>query len=139
MKVFFDTNVYIAEALLGQMAEQLVEATERASWRTYASLYMLDELERVLTVKLGYSRRLAVLSRGRIIRRANLVEPTASRHAVPGDPADSPILQAALAAGVDYLVTNDSHLLALDPYEGLRIISMDSYYQLLCNEGHLGE
>jgi predicted nucleic acid-binding protein len=63
MKVFFDTNVYIAEALLGQMAEQLVEATERASWRTYASLYMLDELERVLTVKLGFSRRLAVAGR----------------------------------------------------------------------------
>ncbi len=47
MKVFFDTNVYVAEALLGQMAEQLIEATERASWRTYASLYMLDEVERV--------------------------------------------------------------------------------------------
>ena len=139
MKVFFDTNVYVAEALLGQMAEQLVEATERASWRTYASLYLLDELERVLTVKLGFSRRLAVLSRGRIIRRAKLVEPTASRHAVPGDPADNPILQAALAAGADYLVTNDSHLLALDPYEGLRIVSMDSYYQLLHNEGHLGQ
>lgn len=84
MKVFFDTNVYVAEALLGRMAEQLVEATERASWRTYASLYMLDELERVLTVKLGFSRRLAVLSRGRIVRRAKLVEPMALRHAVPG-------------------------------------------------------
>ena len=33
MKVFFDTNVYVAEALLGQVAEQLIEATEQASWR----------------------------------------------------------------------------------------------------------
>ncbi len=112
MKVFFDTNVYVAEALLGHIAEQLVEATELACWRIYTSLYMLGELERVLTVKLGFSRRLALLSRGRVIRRATLVEPMASRHAVPGDPADNPILQAALAAGVDYLVTNDSHLLA---------------------------
>ncbi len=62
MKVFFDTNVCVAEALLGQMAEQLLEATERASWRIYASLYLLDELERVLTEKLGFSRRLANLS-----------------------------------------------------------------------------
>jgi hypothetical protein len=31
MKVFFDSNVYVAEALLGQVAEQLLEATERAS------------------------------------------------------------------------------------------------------------
>ena len=39
MKVFFDTNVYVAEALLGQAAEQLIEATERAAWRIYATSY----------------------------------------------------------------------------------------------------
>jgi hypothetical protein len=33
MKVFFDTNVYVAEALLGEAAEQMLEATERVSWR----------------------------------------------------------------------------------------------------------
>src|SRR6185312_11251892 len=107
------------------------------SWRIYASGYLLDELERVLTEKLDFSRRLAVLSRMRIIRRAKLVEPGASRHAVPLDPADSPILRAAVAAGVDYLVTNDAHLLALDPYEGIRIVSMDAYLQLLRDEGLL--
>jgi putative PIN family toxin of toxin-antitoxin system len=138
MKIFFDTNVYVAEALLGQMAEQLLEATERISWRVYASPYLLDELERVLTENLGFSPRLAHLSRRRIIRRAKLVEPGASRHGVPQDPADSPILRAALAAGADYLVTNDAHLLALDPYEGLRIVSMKAYYQLLRDGGHLG-
>jgi uncharacterized protein len=138
MKVFFDTNVYVAESLLGQVAEQIVEATERASWRIYASLYLLDELERVLTEKLGFSRRLPYLSRRRIIHRSKLFEPGASRAAVPQDPADSPILRAALAARADFLVTNDAHLLALDPYEGLRIISMDEYYELLRNQGHLG-
>jgi predicted nucleic acid-binding protein len=56
---------------------------------------------------------------------------------VPDDPADSPILRAALEAGVDYLVTNDKQLLTLDPYEGLRIISMTGYYQLLVAEGLL--
>ena len=75
-----------------------------------SSLYLLDELERVLTEKLSFSRRLASLSRTRIVRRAKLVEPGTSRHVVPQDPADSPILRAALAAGVDYLVTNDAHL-----------------------------
>jgi predicted nucleic acid-binding protein len=94
-------------------------------------------VERVLTEKLGFSRRLAYVSRRRIIHRAKLVEPGASRHAVPQDPADSPILRAELAAGADYLVTNDAHLLALDPYEGLRIISMDDYYRLLRDESYL--
>lgn len=135
MKIFFDTNVYIAEALLGEAAEVLLEATERASWRVYSSRFLLEELERVLTEKLGFARRLAQLSRMRIARRTSMVEPGASRHHVPQDIDDSPILRAAIAAGVDYLVTNDRHLLALDPYEGLRIISMSQYRQMLVLEG----
>jgi putative PIN family toxin of toxin-antitoxin system len=134
MKIFFDTNVYVAEALLGETAEELLAATERAAWRIYASSYLLDELERVLA-RLGFSRRLAVLSRKRIIHRASMVEPGASHHAVPLDVADTPILRAAVAAGVDYLVTNDRHLLELDPYEGVRIVSMTQYHQILLNEG----
>jgi putative PIN family toxin of toxin-antitoxin system len=135
MKIFFDTNVYVAEALLGEAAEEMLAATEEASWRIYSSSYLLNELERVMTDKLGFSQRLALLSRRRIIRRASLVEPGPSRHAVSEDAADTPILRAALAAGADYLVTNDRQLLALDPYEGLRIVSMTDYRQLLVNEG----
>ena len=29
MKVYFDTNVYVAEALLGEVAEQIVQAMKR--------------------------------------------------------------------------------------------------------------
>jgi len=135
MKIFVDTNVYVAEALLGEAAEDMVAATERASWRIYASAYLLDELQRVLTEELGFSPRLAALSRRRIVRRAQMVEPGASRHAVSDDVKDTPILRAALEAVVDYLVTNDRHLLDLNPYEGLRIISMAEYYKLLQSEG----
>jgi predicted nucleic acid-binding protein len=137
MKIFFDTNVYVAEALLGEIAEELLATTERAGWRIHASSYLLDELERVLTEQLGFSRRLALLSRRRIIRRASMAEPGASHHEVPLDIADTPILRAAVAAGVDYLVTNDRHLLDLDPYEGVRIVSMTQYHQLLINEGFI--
>jgi len=131
MKVFFDTNVYVAEALLGEAAELMLEATTRASWRIFSSSYVLAEIERVMVEHLGFSRRFALLTRRRARRRATLVEPAPSRHHVPGDPDDSPILRAALMAGADYLVTNDADLLSLSPYEGLRILSMSDYYRLL--------
>ena len=50
MKVFLDTNVYIAEALLpraGGAAESMLVATTRASWRIFVSVYVLDEVEAV--------------------------------------------------------------------------------------------
>jgi putative PIN family toxin of toxin-antitoxin system len=135
MKILFDTNVYVAEALLGQGAEEIVAATERASWRIYAASHILDELERVMTEELGFAKRLALFSRRRIMRRASIIHPGASRHKVTADIHDTPILQAALAASVDYLVTNDRHLLDLDPYQGLRIVSMSQYREILVNEG----
>lgn len=135
MKVFFDTNVYIAEALLGEAAETLLSATVKVSWRIFISDYVQDEIEHVLVDDLGFSLRLAKLTRQRCSQRSNLVPERQSRHAVPADPADSPILRAALNASADYLVTNDTHLLDLNPYEGLRIISMTEYYQLLIHTG----
>jgi putative PIN family toxin of toxin-antitoxin system len=131
MKVFFDTNVYVAEALLGAAAARMLGATAKASWRIFSSSYVLDEIERVMVERLALSRRFALVTRRRARRRATLVEPVSSRHRVPGDPDDSPILQAALVAGADYLVTNDAALLLLSPYEGLRILSMSDYYRLL--------
>lgn len=135
MKIFFDTNVYVAEALVGEAAQEMLAATVRASWRVYVSTYVLDECERVMTEQLGCSPRLASLSRRRIVRRAVMVEPGASRQDVPDDLKDTPILRAALDAGADFLVTNDRHLLDLNPYEGLGIVSMTEYYGILISEG----
>ena len=136
MKVFFDTNVYVAEALLGRGAERMIAATAAARWRTYVSRHVLDEVRRVIT-RLGFGRRFATLSQGRIRRRCSLVTPPPSRHAVRQDAEDSPILRAALACGADYLVTNDAHLLDLHPYEGLEIVTMAQYLRILREQGLL--
>jgi putative PIN family toxin of toxin-antitoxin system len=136
MKVVFDTNVYIAEALLGRAAERMINATSAARWRIYCSTHILGEVKTVL-LRLGFASRFATLTQDRIRRRSLLVEPPPSRHAVHGDPNDSPILRAALDCGADYLVTNDRHLLELNPSEGVEIVSMDRYLQIITERGLL--
>jgi putative PIN family toxin of toxin-antitoxin system len=131
MKVVFDTNVYVAEALDGETARRILTSTERASWRIYISQYIVHELVEVMTEDLALPRRSALLAATRVTRRASMVAPMSSRHTVPQDPADSDILRTALAASADFLVTNDRHLLALHPYEGLRIITMTEYRGIL--------
>lgn len=56
MKIYFDTNVYVAEALLGGAAEEMLTATEKANWRILASNHVLEELEKAL-LELGFSKR----------------------------------------------------------------------------------
>jgi putative PIN family toxin of toxin-antitoxin system len=131
MKVVFDTNVLIAEALGGDTAQRILASTERASWRIYISQYILDEVKTVMTEDLGLPRRSATLAAMRALRRATFIEPIPSRHVVPQDDADREILRTALRAGADYLITNDRHLLALHPYEGLQIVSMAEYRRML--------
>jgi predicted nucleic acid-binding protein len=114
----------------------MINATAGARWRIYCSTHVVDEVRRVIR-RLGFPQRLASLSQDRIRRRSILVKPPSSRHAVPRDPQDSPILRAALACGADYLVTNDQHLLELDPYEGLAIVSMDRYLEIIRERGLL--
>jgi predicted nucleic acid-binding protein len=54
---------------------------------------------------------------------------------VPADPKDGPILRTAIEAGADFLVTDDRHLLRLDPYEGIKIVSMRDYEAVLVAAG----
>jgi predicted nucleic acid-binding protein len=112
----------------------MISAMAGANWRIYSTPHLLDEIERVLE-RLGFSRRFAVLTSERVRRRSRMVEAGTSHHRVAEDEADTPILRAAMAASVDFLVTNDRHILALDPCEGVRIISMAQYFDLLVNEG----
>lgn len=135
MKVVFDTNVYVAAALGGETATRIFESTIKASWRVFVSEHILDELSKVMLHDLGLPARLTALAIMRARRCARLVEPIPSRHVVAKDAADSAILRTALRSGADYLVTNDRHLLALDPYEGLRIVSMATYRELLERAG----
>jgi predicted nucleic acid-binding protein len=46
MKVVFDTNVYVAEALGGDTATRIIASTHRASWRIYVSRYIVGEMTR---------------------------------------------------------------------------------------------
>jgi putative PIN family toxin of toxin-antitoxin system len=137
MKVVFDTNVYVAEALGGETARRILDSTQRASWHTFISQYIVEELLAVMVEDLGLPRRSATLAGVRSLRRARVVEPAPSRHQVAADAADTAILGTARQAGADYLVTNDAHLLALHPYEGLQIITMADYRRLLEDRGLL--
>jgi predicted nucleic acid-binding protein len=65
----------------------------------------------------GYAEALREL-----LRSAVVVEPARTPRVVPDDPDDDKLLAVALAGNADALVTNDRHLLALDPYGSVRVL-----------------
>ena len=50
------------------------------------------------------------------------------RRVVRFDPEDDKFINAALSARAEYIITNDSHLLEVDGYEGLKIIRPKDFW-----------
>jgi len=135
MKVVFDTNVYVSMSLFGGVCEKLVQTGEGGAFRVYISQYILDEHTRVLVEKFGLPRRLVHLRNKRIRRVARVVGVTAPGSIVAGDPEDDPVLATGLKAKAHYLITGDDHLLSLERYHSLRIITPRQFHEMLAARG----
>ena len=60
-----------------------------------------------------------------------LVFPARADRAVPTDADDDHVIAAAVRANADAVATGDRHLLALDPYRGIRILPPARVLELL--------
>lgn len=86
----------------------------------------MDELERILTEKLGFDperwREVETLLTDLAVD--STPAPEGSVEAMTGDPDDDLILACAVAAGVQILVSGDrKHLLPLGEHRGVRILT----------------
>jgi predicted nucleic acid-binding protein len=53
------------------------------------------------------------------------------RGAIPEDPADERVLACAVEAGADFIVSGDRHLLNLESYRGIPILTIRAFLERL--------
>ena len=120
-RVVLDTNVLVAAAYAeGSASRLIVEACLSGGLVAVASTAIKSEYEFILARAVrrpDYERRLAEL-----LEAMELVEPDQRPRVVLEDADDDKFLAAALAARAEWIVTNDRHLLAHDPYHHIRIV-----------------
>jgi putative PIN family toxin of toxin-antitoxin system len=114
---------------------RLIERARRHRVRLFVSEYILGELFDTLVEDLRRSRRYATLACRTVARLAKLVElpPSIGRH-VPGDVHDDPIVQTALSAKADYLVTADAEILTLGHVRDVAILTAAQFEERLAPE-----
>ena len=125
MKVVVDTMIWVSYCTReGGYRHRLIERAHRQRVRLFVSEYILDELFETLVEDLGQTRRFASLACRAVKRLAMLVDlpPIRVRH-VPGDPDDDPIVQTALSAKADYLVTADTEILKLGKVQDVEVLT----------------
>lgn len=123
--VVLDTNVLVSG--LGwprSLPGRIVDRAVHGRFVLVTSKPLLAELERVLAYP-----RLAKAIDGpselvRLISEvAVVVEPDREVTMIERDPADNRVLEAAVAASADYIVSGDTDLLEIGSFEGVRIVS----------------
>ena len=137
MRAVLDTNVVVSAAVnpKGPPAE-IIRAWRARSFEWVTSLALLDELER--TVFSPRVRRYMAWGEDEVAefvtvvrQRAEVVSPSQQIDAIKDDPPDNRILEAAITAQADYIVSGDRHLLELKTCEGVQVVTPARFVAVL--------
>ena len=121
MKVVFDTNVLVSALTLpGGSGARAVARIVNGEDVLAISRAIIDELIGVLARKFGKDREQLARTAVFLSLLAELVEPDVELK-ILADAPDSRILECALMASAEMIVTGDQEMLALGSYETVRI------------------
>ena len=126
--VTLDSNIYVSALQFGGIGVRLVGMARLGAIRMDTSEEILAETIGVLRDKFGWDGYRLHFARLELRKFAQIVVPTQTLD-VTGDPDDNRILECALAAGSDYIVTYDQDLLRLGEYGGIKIVSAADFLQ----------
>ena len=124
MRIVCDTNVLVSGALFAGNCRALIRLVSEGHVSGFTSNALLSELEGVLLrPKFGLAASQVEAMVDLVRQTFVLVSPAESVSVVRDDPDDDVVLEAALAAAADVVVSGDSHLLVLGEFRGIRILS----------------
>lgn len=123
LRVLFDTNVLISAVLFGGVPGSVLDAARRGEVSGFVSLHILGEFREVLMrPRFGVSEHLADALAEEIAGFCEVVAVERAEFAWSADPDDDPVVEAAVRAKIDVVVTGDTHLLGLE-IPGVRFLA----------------
>jgi len=133
MRVVFDTNVAASASFWRGTPFDCLAAWAKGRCEAVVSPALLAEYhETVEELRLEYPRRPFVAWADALAESATLVFPVERATGATSDPADEMILECALAAEADYIVSGDKrHLLPLRQFREIPIVSPSDFLRRL--------
>jgi putative PIN family toxin of toxin-antitoxin system len=132
IRVVADTNVYVSAIVFGGTCEAILALARAGVVDLYLSPAIQRELRAVLTHTFGWTQSQVREALAEIRALASLVRPSVRLSGVLPHDQDHRILECALTAQADFLVTGDKkHLQPLKIFRGIRIVSPREFLDLL--------
>lgn len=132
-KVVFDTNIYISGMLFkGGIPSRLLEIANQKLFELFFSPAILEELRHVFIDKFELTLNEAEKLISFMKRQGEMVYPEKNIALIKRCPPDNRILECALEAKADYLVTGDKKdMLSLKHPFSFKIISPADFYPIV--------
>lgn len=127
MRVVFDTNIYISALVIpGGNAEEAYLEAVRGAFDLYTSVAILTETARVLQTKFDWAEDKVREAVQTISQMAIVLRPRPTLHILDDEP-DNRILECAIAAQAEFVVSGYRHLLALKHHADITMISLADF------------
>ncbi len=132
MRVVLDTNILISALMFGGNPREILQKAIRGELRLCLSEQILSELGAVLQrPKFGFSVTMVNQILSELAAITELVVPSKQISEIEVDPTGNRVLECAVEAGAEYVVSGDNHLLDLGQYSSIRILTPYQFLQLL--------
>jgi putative PIN family toxin of toxin-antitoxin system len=124
VKIVCDTNVLVSGILFGGHPRSILQASARGAFENFVSPDILRETHDVLLrPKFGLTARQVDGMLKYLDESFEAVFPEIRVSEIAADPDDDRILEAALAAGADCIISGDTDLLRLKVWKKIRILA----------------
>jgi putative PIN family toxin of toxin-antitoxin system len=131
-KVVLDTNTFISGLLWDGNEARIIEKAENKEIKLFISPELIEELEGVLKRE-KFCKRLegkeytVDKAVSKIVLIATLIKPTHKINVIKEDPEDNRVLECAVSAKADVIISGNGHLLDLKDYSGIDIITASEF------------
>jgi len=127
LRVTADTNIWISAFNYGGNPRKLIDLADAGKIDLATSDAIIEETRRILGKRFGWPPEDIADAEAEMRRLARHVIPHVTLDAVKDDPSDNRIVECAVSAGSDYLVTGDKDLLRLGQYDSVRIVNVADF------------
>ena len=132
MRVVLDTNVIVSGLNFPGNERLVLELALRGRFELYLSTFILEEAAGVLERKFDWNPERSAQALRALGNAGTVIYPRRLPEVIEGGHADNRILECAVEAAADYLVTGDRrHLLPLDEHQGTRILNAPRFLSTL--------
>ena len=135
MKVVLDTNIIVSALNFPGNERRILDLALRGRYDLYLSPFILQEVSGVLVRKFRWDEQRAMQAIQMLRSVAIIIEPQPRPSVIQRNEADNRILECAVEASANYVVTGDrQHLLPLKEHQGTKIVTSVQFLSVLEQE-----